>query len=130
MSFRASEGAQWSDKGAAIKKVRAYVVEHADTSLIFDTTGPADRTLYSDEEGAVRPAGDAVTISLSGDGQILFDATGTAAFLVESSGAWVVDTTGPAAAFFVTDEEGALRIWTQDVGVVKIEDRAVFYATT
>jgi hypothetical protein len=129
MSFRASEGSQWSDKGAAVKKVRAYVVEDTDTSLIFDRVGPADRLLYTDEEGALRPAV-AVSISLSGDGQILFDSTGTAAFVVASSGAWVVDTTGPAAAHFVRDEEGALRPWTQEVNPVLINERVAFHATT
>jgi hypothetical protein len=129
MSFRASEGSQWSDKGAAVKKRLAYMVEHADTSLIFDTTGPADRTLYSDEEGALRPAV-AVSISLSGDGQILFDDTSNPAYVVASSGAWVVDTTGPAAAHFVRDEEGALRPWTQEVNPVLINERVAFHATT
>jgi hypothetical protein len=45
MSFRASEGAQWSDPGAAVRKRAAYLVLQDNGFYTVSTTGPADAYL-------------------------------------------------------------------------------------
>jgi hypothetical protein len=51
MSFRASEGSQWSDRGAAVRKRMAFLVASGSRYTVSDT-GPA--TAYLGASGATR----------------------------------------------------------------------------